>query len=197
MVYTLRTAIEQTEDRAHRNSLRKSLALVNRHSATGDLGDAVIKTREEMGKSAGICFANNDIHFREDLLEKGNEKELQVTAIHEEEHRRKNRMEGLAERRGLKVAKVEEPTPTLVDQVEAANNIVGFLGEEKTYELARQGEKGPIALEQALVQKFVGGLMGWAVRLTSRSSVRERKVEEAKEKAHDLVTRAKDYKQAA
>lgn len=197
MVYTLRTAIEQTEDRERRGSLRKWLAGVNRHSATGDLGEVHVRTREEMGRAAGICFANGTIHFRDDNLEEGNEKEATVTIIHEEEHRRRNRMEGLAERRGLKVAKLDTPAPRLVDQVEAANDIVGFLGEEKTYELARQGEKGPVALEQALVQKFVGGLLGWAVRLTSRSSVHEQKVADAKGKAHDLVARAKDYEKAA
>jgi hypothetical protein len=197
MVYTLRTAIEQTEDRAHRNSLMEWLTRMNQHSATGDLGEVVVKTKEEMGSSAGICFANGTIHYRDDNLKKGNKKQAAVTIIHEEEHRRRNIMEGLAEGRGLETAGLKTPTPDLVDQVEAGNEIIEFLGKKQTYELARQGEKGPIALEQALVQKFVGGLLGWAVRLTSRSSVHEQKVAEAKKKAHDLVTRAKDYKQAA
>lgn len=186
----LAEAVERIEDKRQRRELKTAMDRVRTYS--GDISNALIRSRAEMREAAGMYLpANNEIHFREDQLHDA--KELETTGHHEKEHQGKARgkgniVEGLAEERATRLAGTR-PTSKLVDQVRSAQKIISILGRERTYELARNGMKGPVLLEQELLKQKLGTVLKFPA-----NKANAHRIETAQKEVRALVNQATYYK---
>lgn len=183
-------AVEQIEDRRQKRELKAAMDRVRTHS--GDISNAIMRSRAEMRGAAGRYLpSNNEIHLSVSQL--NNAKELEATGHHEKEHQgrtreKRNFVEGLAEERATRLAGTR-PTPKLVDQVCAAQKIISILGRERTFELARNGTKGPVLLEQELLKQKLGTVLKFP-----KNKANARRIETAQKEVRALVNQATYYK---